>query len=277
MLFNTFVHIPGIGAATEQRLWAAGVHHWDDFSEPWPAGFSGQRGAMVRRLLAETRERFEKGPRAVARLMRSTLHWRLFPYFRASTAYLDIETTGRGPGPELITAITLYDGVSILTFVRGDNLDDFVTVVQRYEVLVTYNGRCFDVPVIERAFGIRLDQVHIDLRFLLQELGITGGLKGCEKKLGIDRGELDGVDGFFAVLLWQEYERTGNRAALETLLAYNIADTVNLETLMVHAYNRKVAQTPFGDGLLLPLPVPAVSPFAPDRHLVDRLRRRYLL
>jgi len=275
MLFQTFVHIPGIGVATEQRLWEAGVHHWDDFAAPWPAGFSGRRGEMVRRLLADTRARHAEGVRSVARLMRATHHWRLFPHFRESVAYLDIETTGRGPGPEVITAITLYDGVAIQTFVRGANLDDFVEAVRRYEVLVTYNGRCFDAPVIERAFGIRLDQVHIDLRFLLQELGITGGLKGCEKKLGLDRGDLDGVDGWFAVLLWREYERTGNRAALETLLAYNIVDTVNLETLMVHAYNRKVAQTPFGAHLTLPLPIPPVNPFAADPALVAELRLRH--
>ncbi len=275
MLFHTFVHIPGIGAATERRLWEAGVHHWDDFAAPWPAGFSGRRGEMVRRLLGESRARFREGARSVARLMRAAHHWRLFPYFRETTAYLDIETTGRGPGPELITAITLYDGAAIQTFVRGDNLDDFVEAVGRYQVLVTYNGRCFDAPVIERAFGIRLDQVHIDLRFLLQELGITGGLKGCEKKLGLDRGELEGVDGWFAVLLWGEYARTGNRAALETLLAYNVADTVNLETLMVHAYNRKVGATPFGDRLTLPLPTPPVNPFAPSPALIADLRRRH--
>lgn len=43
--------------------------------------------------------------------------------------------------------------------------------------------------------------------------------------------------GFFAVLLWQEFQQTGNIKALETLLVYNIEDVVNLETLMVLAYN----------------------------------------
>ncbi|MDH5297739.1 MAG: ribonuclease H-like domain-containing protein [Desulfobulbaceae bacterium] len=274
MLFNSFAHIPGIGAATERRIWEEGVHHWDDFVEPWPAGFTGRRGGMVVSRLAESRARFHEGARAIGRLLRNNLHWRLFPHFRHATACLDIETTGRGPGPELITAISLYDGTSIFTFVRGDNLEEFVQVVGRYEVLITYNGRCFDVPVLERAFGIRLDQVHIDLRFLLQELGVTGGLKVCEKKLGIHRGELEGVDGFFAVLLWREYERTGSRAALHTLLAYNIADTVNLEILMVHAYNRKVAQTPLGESLFLPLPLPPLNPYSPDRHLVEAIRHR---
>jgi len=51
-------------------------------------------------------------------------------------------------------------------------------------------------------FGIELNQVHIDLRYVLRSLGYTGGLKGCEKQAGIDRGNLEGVDGYFAVLLW---------------------------------------------------------------------------
>jgi len=155
-------------------------------------------------------------------------------------------------------------------------METFVEAVSRYQVLVTYNGRCFDIPMLEHAFDTKFEQVHIDLRYLLQDLGFTGGLKGCEKKMGIARDDgLDGVDGRFAILLWQEYQRTGNRAALETLLAYNIADTVNLETLMVLAYNRKVAQTPFGDYLFLPMPLTPPSPFVADLSLVTALRQRY--
>ena len=278
MLFHTFSHISGIGEATEQRLWAAGVHSWDDFAEPWPQGFAGRRGEMVARHLGESRQSFGVGAVAVGRLLRNNLLWRLFPHFRGATAYLDIETTGLGKDTDLITSIALYDGSSVFTFVQGENLDEFVEAVARYHVLVTYNGRCFDLPVLERSFGVKFEQVHIDLRFLLQDLGITGGLKGCEKKLGVARDDgLDGVDGRFAVFLWREYERTGNRAALDTLLAYNIADTVNLETLMVHAYNLKVAQTPFADTLFLPLPTPPPNPFNVDMSLVNDLRRRYSL
>jgi len=278
MLFHTFTHISGIGPATEQRLWAAGVHTWDDFVEPWPQGFTGRRAEMVASHLAESRHSFDAGPTAIASKLRNNLHWRLYPHFRGLTAYLDIETTGLERDSDQITSISLYDGRSISTFVQGENLKDFVQAISRYQVLVTYNGRCFDVPVLEHAFGVKLHQVHIDLRYLLHDLGITGGLKGCEKKLGIAREDgLDGVDGRFAILLWREYRRTGNRAALETLLAYNIADTVNLETLMVLAYNRKVAETPFADNLLLPLPTPPPSPFIADQDLVNALRRGYSL
>ena len=147
--------------------------------------------------------------------------------------YLDIETNGLPGALSHITTIAVYDGKKVRHYVYGENLEDFKDDIQRYQVIVTYNGKCFDIPVIEQHFGIEMPQAHIDLRFLLHSLGYKGGLKGCEKMLGLDRAELAGVDGFFAVLLWNDYLERGDRRSLETLLAYNVLDAVNLERLMV--------------------------------------------
>ena len=46
------------------------------------------------------------------------------------------------------------------------------------------------------------------------------------------------------MLLWHDYRRSGNPRSLETLLAYNIQDVVNLETLLVMAYNLKIRPRP---------------------------------
>lgn len=70
-------------------------------------------------------------------------------------------------------------------------------------------------------------------------------MKGCERQ-GIDRGEFRNIDGYYAVILWQEYKRTGNEKALETLIEYNRMDARNLETLTVMAYDMKLKETPFG-------------------------------
>jgi uncharacterized protein len=273
MLINSFVHVPGIGLKTEQRLWAAGVLSWEDLREPGPAGLPAAKLRLLRdhcRLPAACLEE----PRYFAELLPPSQCWRLFPHFRHTTAFLDIETTGAAGWDDEITAISLWDGRGLSCYVQGENLQAFADDIQRYEVIVTYNGKCFDVPIIERAFGIRLAQSHIDLRFLLQQLGYKGGLKGCEKRFGLDRGELDGVDGYFAVLLWQEYRRSGDPRARETLLAYNIEDTVNLETLMVHTYNLNIAGTPFAESHRLPLPTRPVLPFRADPNLVSRLKER---
>ena len=140
--------------------------------------------------------------------------------------------------------------------------------------MVSYNGKTFDIPVIERFFKIRLDQAQIDLRYVLARLGFKGGLKGCEKQLGLNRGVLDGVDGYFAVLLWRQYERYNDEKALESLLAYNIEDTVNLERLLVEAYNRNVAANPFGEELFIEIPEQADIPFQADLDYIRKFKDR---
>ena len=131
---------------------------------------------------------------------------------------------------------------------HGRNLEDFTRDVQKYKVLVTYNGKSFDIPFIEHYFGITLSHAHLDLRYILASLGYRGGLKGCERQLEIDRGE--------------------------TLLAYNIQDTVNLETLMVLAYNLKLKGTPFAEAHELPLPPRPSIPFKADLKTIDDIKRR---
>lgn len=277
MLLNTFVHLPGIGEKTERSLWQAGILSWDMFREPYPDFLSGQKIRLIRQYLGREADFLANppGPETYSLLLQTSQHWRLFPHYRKAVAFLDIETTGMsGPACE-ITTIALYDGTAVHTYIQGENLQDFPAAIAGYEVIVSYNGKAFDVPVVEKYFGIRLKQVHIDLCHVLRSLGCKGGLKQCEKRFGLDRGLLAGVDGYFAVLLWQEYLQTGERRALETLLAYNIEDAVNLEPLMVHAYNLKLAETPFRETQALPLPKPPLKPYLPDEGLVKTLRYRH--
>ncbi len=277
MIRNTFCHIPGIGIRTERLFWNRGMHSWDDFDQV--AATRLPMGHKRRRTLAEhldlSRIRLgQHDPHYFADLLPPDQHWRLFADFREQVAYLDIETTGMGSPFDVITTLALFDGKTVRWYVQGHNLEEFKADLQNYQVVVTYNGKCFDLPFIRSTLNLRMDQVHIDLRYLLASLGYRGGLKGCERQLGIGRNELDGVDGFFAVLLWDEYRRHHNRQALETLLAYNILDAINLETLMVLAYNRKTAETPFTESHRLNLPAVPRLPFAPDEATIERIRTR---
>jgi hypothetical protein len=106
---------------------------------------------------------------------------------------------------------------------------------------------------------------------VLRALGFRGGLKKCERTLGIERPGMLDVDGYTAVLLWHDYARTGNTRALETLLAYNICDAVNLEALMIIAYNQAISQTPFAEQQLPAADLPAL-PFSVDRETIERLQ-----
>ena len=271
MLTHSFAHLPGIGVKTEEKLWQAGCYQWDQWQENVPVRLPNSSLPELSQLLERSAEELDNGPGFFSKRLPSNEQWRLFSHFRDRTAYLDIETTGLGVDAE-VTTIALYDGDTVRCYVNGRNLEAFETDIWNYDILVTYNGKSFDIPFLERWFRTRLPHAQIDLRYVLANLGFTGGLKGCEKQLGMNRGVLDGVDGFFAVLLWREYIYNHNEKALETLLAYNIEDTVNLERLLVEAYNRNVLRTPFGEELLLSLPAMPQIPYQPDLDTVDLVR-----
>jgi uncharacterized protein YprB with RNaseH-like and TPR domain len=275
VLRRTFCHVPGLGLKAEEKLWATGVTSWDTVEQAG-ATLGAQRRERVARHLEESQRQLAGNNAAFfAQTMPASEHWRLYPEFRESVAYVDIETTGLGGAGDHITTIALYDGRSIRHYVHGRNLAEFARDIRDYRLLVTYNGKCFDLPMLRTSFGLPLDQAHIDLRYVLASLGYKGGLKGCERQLGLDRGDLANVDGYFAVLLWREYRQRGNPEALETLLAYNIRDVVNLESLLVQAYNLKVARTPFGTSVALVPPPPPVEPFRAHAPTIQRLLRQY--
>jgi uncharacterized protein YprB with RNaseH-like and TPR domain len=272
MLNHTFCHIPGIGRKTEEKLWASGVISWEDWREPLPIRLPITTRIDGPKIIGRSIAALAESPGYFSNILASYEAWRLFPHYRDRTVYLDIETTGLHDFAE-VTTIAMYDGHQVFTYVNGENLDNFLDDIFRYQVIVSYNGKSFDIPFLERFFRTPLPHAQIDLRHILARLGFKGGLKGCEKQLGMNRGNLDGVDGYFAVLLWREYQASGDRRALETLLAYNIEDTVNLERLMVEAYNRNLLATPFSKALELAHPLAPPNPFVADSACVDRLKR----
>ncbi|MDX2440223.1 MAG: ribonuclease H-like domain-containing protein [Desulfobacterales bacterium] len=275
MLKNTFQHIPGIGAITEEKIWDLGILSWDSFRHPYPDMLPEGKISIIERYLKESEKHLSKNdPAYFSGLIPSGLQWRMFPEFRDLAVYLDIETTGLGYY-DSITTIALFDGRSISWYVNGQNLDDFVKDIFKYRLIISYNGKSFDIPFIERFFSIKLDHAHIDLRFVLSSLGYKGGLKACETALGIDRGDIKGIDGFFAVLLWNDYLKNENQKSLETLLAYNIEDVVNLEKLMTIAYNMNISNTPFSSLKLHEPQLPLQIPFKADKETVERIKNRY--
>ncbi|MDR3090534.1 MAG: ribonuclease H-like domain-containing protein [Desulfobulbaceae bacterium] len=265
MLRHTFRHLPGIGPAAERRLWRQGILSWDDWRDGRPRSLAAVYRPQAEELLARSRLALSAGEaRFFAKLLKPPECWRLFPDFRQQSAYLDIETSGLGADAEL-SLLTLYDGYVATRYVNGENLADFAPDVARYAVLISFNGRRFDIPFLERALHIRLPQAQIDLCPVLRSLGYRGGLKKVEEALGIARGDLRGVDGLAAVYLWRRYRESGDRRFLETLSAYNFADTVNLERLMFIACRMKLAATPFADEFAEAFATPPPAPENPWR------------
>ncbi len=275
MLTNSFRHIPGIGLKTEKRLWASGIKSWDDFSSHNSISLSPKIRSQIQDYINKSKQHLTNNPLFFTNLLNTNQQWRIFPHYRFSTAYIDIETTGLNEFSNHITTIALYDGAQIKYYVYDDNISDFIDDIHQYDVIVPFNGKCFDIPFIERFFNISIKKANIDLRFVLSGLGISGGLKKCENKLGIHRGDLDGIDGSFAVYLWHEYITNSNKNALDTLLAYNIEDVVNLEQLMIIAYNLNLLKTPFEHNLKIPTPIKPISPFTPDLNVIDSIKTKY--
>ncbi len=241
MIQNSFIHLPGIGVKRERLFWKEGILSWDDFINKTTQLQSKLDNNKILYCIKTSLNKLKKNEVSYFyNNLPSSEEWRLFKEFQNHCLYLDIETNGGDSFSGFITTIATFDGDDIKYYVNGENLDDFVTDVLDYKILITYNGKAFDIPFIENYFNIQLNHAQIDLRYILASLGFRGGLKSCEQQLGLKRYGLDGVDGYFAIHLWNDYYYNANQKALETLLAYNIEDCINLEKLMQISYNRKI-------------------------------------
>ncbi len=239
MLQQSFIHLPGIGPTTEQRLWRAGIRDWRALLERGGAVLHGARADEARRGAEESLARFARGDWTwFEAALPADAKWRAFGELGDRALYVDIETDG-GFGPEAITVIGCYDGVTAHTFVAERDLDAAREFIEQFPLVITYNGAAFDMPLIRQRFPYNLfNHVHVDLRFPLHRLGLKGGLKVIEQMAGIERGaDTRGLDGWDAVRLWREWQ-AGSARSLEVLLAYNREDIVNLAPLMRLAYDR---------------------------------------
>ncbi len=247
MLEQTFIHIPGIGRHTERDLWTNGIHNWDD-ADRFEKRF-GRVGTRLQQKLDDyiprSREAIKnKNASFFARLSALGEAWRIFPHFSDQCVYLDIETTGLSSVFDTITVVGLYDGRKYELFLDGDNLEDLPQALQKYSVMVTFNGSGFDLRFLKIAFPeLVLPPVHIDLRWVTRKLGMKGGLKEIETSIGVSRpADVQEMSGFDATVLWAKYLR-GDKHALKQLIQYNTEDVVHLKAIMELAYDRLSRQT----------------------------------
>src|SRR5215475_7466472 len=125
MLKNTFCHLPNCSTTKEQRLWASGISSWNELLDLESRHSYKKNALALSGFIEESFKQLESNnPNYFSDRLQSNQHWRFFPEFRHSIAYLDIETTGLSHS-EAITTIAVYDGHSIFTYIQGENLDDF--------------------------------------------------------------------------------------------------------------------------------------------------------
>jgi len=263
MLASTFRLLRGVGSAREQRLWKQGIGCWADLLDGAASGLPRATDGALRAAVRDAQDARARGDaERLARMLPPGEHWRMFDDFGDDAAYLDIETSDDVVGHAGVSAIGILDRRGPRIFLAGRDLDDFVDAAAGWQMLVTFNGLSYDVPILRRAFPEWSPPVcHVDLRHVLSRLGHDGGLKSIERRLvRLDLARpahLRTVDGWDAAWLFRR-GRDGDREALRTFAEYNLYDAVNLRTLMAFAYNELVdaesAEAPALRRRALPVP-----------------------
>jgi uncharacterized protein YprB with RNaseH-like and TPR domain len=244
MIRRRFCVFHGIGPSTERSIWDAGIPDWNAFLLARRIdGLSPGKQDLLRTKITEWNHAVERqDPTFFARNLKRLEHWNLFEVFGNGIRYLDIETTGLSPDRHQVTVVGIHDGRQFRALIRGIDLSPAALqqALDGCKLLVSYFGSAFDVPFLAKAFPeIEWNLPHYDLCFAGRRVELTGGLKVVEKKLGISRSaSLQEVDGHEAVRLWNDYQRSGNTAALDKLIAYNRADTANLAIIAPIMYQR---------------------------------------
>ena len=243
MIRRCFSVLDGIGPTRAKAIRAAGIADWQGLAtaESIPGISEKLHESLVLQVGQWSQALARDDAAFFAEHLPRPEHWTLFEPFGDAVRYLDIETTGLSAGYHDVTVVGIHDGTNHRALVRGRDLS--AAAIQQAlagcKLLVTYYGSAFDVPFLSAAFPeIRWDLPHFDLCFAGRRVGLTGGLKEVERKLGMRRdASITEVDGFEAVRLWRRHER-GDPAALPTLLRYNEADTHNLVEIARIVYER---------------------------------------
>ncbi|PSQ15208.1 exonuclease [Halobacteriales archaeon QS_8_69_26] len=224
---NSFIPVRGVGEVTEKKLWRSGVTAWEEFD-----------GSVVGPTLADRIESFVDEARDRLRAGDATYfdrefpggeRWRLYENFRDEACFFDIETTGLSKYRDEVTTVSLHRDGETTTLVRGRDLtaERLRREFADASLLVSFNGARFDVPFLEANYDLTVETPHLDVMYPCKKAGFSGGLGEVERALGIDRARPD-ISGEDAVRLWYQYERGGDRDALETLVSYNREDAENL-------------------------------------------------
>ncbi|HZP56764.1 MAG TPA: ribonuclease H-like domain-containing protein [Dehalococcoidia bacterium] len=166
-------------------------------------------------------------------------------------AFVDIETTGLGGAGTYVVIAGLgsfeRDGFRMRQYFLADIAGERAMLaalaqdLARFDGIVTYNGRAFDVPVLESRFTVagagvrRLEQAHLDLLPPARRL-YRHRLPGCRlvdlerALLGLER--FDDVPGALVPSLYFGYVRAGRAAPLRPVFRHNADDVLALVSLL---------------------------------------------
>ncbi|MDP7116283.1 MAG: ribonuclease H-like domain-containing protein [Candidatus Woesearchaeota archaeon] len=236
MIQKTFLFLDGISRKKEENIKNQGINDWDGFLDADKIkGISSSRKAYYDRKIKRAKKALlDEDVDYFNAHLRFSEQWRLYEHFKEDAIYLDIETDGVGRYCD-VTVVGLYDGFNTKLMIRDINLniEELKLVLRQYKMLVTFNGTVFDVPFLEKRYpNLFSPMLHVDLRHCCARVGLTGGLKEVERRLGIKRNKIvEDLYGGDVLRLWKMYKVTGDEHYLELLVEYNEEDCVNLKKI----------------------------------------------
>jgi len=244
MITKSFIFLERVGDKLEQNIWKKGIHDWSRFLETKKiTGLSRARKLYYdRKILNARKALYDFNSEYFYDSMPQSEMWRLYGFFKEEAVFLDIETTGLSKETDDITVFGLYDGMNTKTMIKGTNLDyaALKKELQKYKLIVTFNGASFDLPFIEKRYPGLVPKIpNFDVKPAADRLGLKGGLKNIEKALGISRSSIVGkFHGGDALALWRMYRATGDEYYLNLLVEYNEYDLINLKIVAEHCVKK---------------------------------------
>lgn len=244
MIANSFIFLERVGSKLEQNIWNCGVYDWDSFLRAGSIkGLSRHRKLYYdRKIIKAKKALYSFNSAYFLDLLPQSEMWRLYDFFKEDSVFLDIETTGLSKENDDITVFGLYDGINTKIMIKGINLDcsSLKKELQKYKLIVTFNGASFDLPFIEKRYPKLVPKIpNFDVKSAADRLGLKGGLKSVEKALGIKRGKIvEDLHGGDALALWRMHRATGDEHYLRLLVEYNESDIINLKTVAEHCVKR---------------------------------------
>ena len=95
MIRQTFIHLAGIGKATERKFRESGICDWSDALTGRPSGIGGTILDRIRAELEDSEIALLAGDgQFFVDRLQAEHQWRLYPAYADRAAFLDIETTG---------------------------------------------------------------------------------------------------------------------------------------------------------------------------------------
>ena len=222
-------------------MWDQGVTSWDKFVKrngyqiPLPLFRSNPSHRLERSIQA-----LKQGDLSYfAQRLPKSENYRIALTYPEETMFLDIETTGLSLYYDQITMVGWSIGKKYGVYLKDQDESGLRKALQAAKAIVTFNGTIFDLKFLEKAFpGIYIPPIHIDLRFFSKRVGLTGGQKVVEPKIGYNRPDLvKGMEGETAPILWYKYRR-GDIGSLKELVVYNHADIEGMKWIMDFAIRR---------------------------------------